>query len=66
MKIKNIKKHREIIGTYIKCPQCGESLGGTTCRIYLEDRRYREECIRCGYTGLLSMHQLNLINKSEA
>ena len=51
------KKHRKIISKYIKCSQCGE-LGGTTSRVYLEDNRYREQCVRCRYKGYLKLHQL--------
>ena len=46
---KNIKKHRQIISTYLKCKHCSE----TTCRVYLEDTRYRTHCATCGYTGYL-------------
>ena len=47
-----MRKHRSLLGKYIKCPRCFE-LGDETCRIYLEDKRYRTECVRCGYNGYL-------------
>lgn len=47
-----MKKQNKVLGSYILCKQCSE-LGGTTCRVYLEDRQYMVQCIRCGYEGLL-------------
>jgi len=57
MKI-DIKKHRKLIGTYIKCSQCGELNNEPTCRIYLEDNRYRTQCVRCGKEDYLKTQHL--------
>lgn len=48
---KNIKKHRELIGKYIKCSRCSEE----TCYIYLEDNRYRTRCLTCGDNNYLKL-----------
>jgi transcription elongation factor Elf1 len=45
----NLKKHRELLGRYIKCKYCESD----SCRIYLEDNRYRISCVVCGYNGYL-------------
>lgn len=45
----NLKKHRELLGKYIKCKYCESD----SCRIYLEDNRYRTSCVTCGYNGYL-------------
>lgn len=59
MKNTTMRKHRELIGTYIKCPRCGEINEEKTLRIYLEDRRYMTSCVRCQYTGLLKEYKHN-------
>jgi Zn ribbon nucleic-acid-binding protein len=51
-----MKKHREIIATYIKCKQCGEIDEEKTCRVYLEDSRYMVDCVRCGFKEYLKTH----------
>lgn len=45
----NIKKHRQLLGKYIKCNRCSEF----ACYIYLEDHRYRTKCVTCGTEGYL-------------
>jgi len=55
---KDMEKHRKLIGSYILCRQCGETSNEPTSRIYLEDFRYMEHCVRCSFTGYLKEHHL--------